>query len=67
MDTIEVNIHTLVRNEGSIALFGATRTDNGNEVIIAADHRPAHYLAMALEGGDHVVSEVEPWQIVGRA
>lgn len=63
----EVNIHTLVRDEGTIALFAATVVDTGAEITIAVDHRCAHYIAMALESGEHVLTEVEDWQIVGSA
>lgn len=61
---IEVVIHAFVRDEGSVVVFGATRTDNGREVCVAVDHGCAGPITRALDFENPVV-DIESWQLLG--
>ena len=61
---MEVLIHTFIRDEGTILVFGATRVDDGQDIYIAVDHRPGEAIVKLLDYEQPVV-EIEPWQIIG--
>lgn len=61
---IECTIFSFVRDEGTIVVFGATRSDNGQDIYIGVDHRPAEVLVSVLDFENPTV-EVEDWQILG--
>lgn len=45
--------------------YGYGKTESGQEIEIAGDHRPMRYLGEALAGaGQPIPVEVEDWQIV---
>ena len=60
---IEVTIHSLIRDEGSVVVFGACRADTGEDVHIGVDHRCAQNIIDMLESEDPTV-ECEVWQLV---
>jgi hypothetical protein len=59
-----MRIERVFRNEGTVVLLEAV-TDEGERMVIAADHRPAMAIAEALENKEEVRVEVEPWQVLG--
>lgn len=61
---MEALIHAFVRDEGSVVLLGATLVEDGREVTIAVDHRPAQDIVRALDYEEPLV-EIESWMIVG--
>lgn len=68
-----VGVTRLIRDEGSILLFGGYDFDNRREITFACDHRVAEALLGAIEDwvtngrldGDEPVALVEEWQVVG--
>ena len=60
---IEVTIHSVTSDEGSVVVFGACRSDNGEDVHVAVDHRMAQDIVDALAYED-VATEVEVYQIL---
>jgi hypothetical protein len=60
---IEVTIHSVIADEGSVIVFGACRSDNGENVRIGVDRRPAQAIIEALEHED-VTVDCEVWQLL---
>ena len=61
----ECVIYGFVRNEGSVVVFNGTLVEDGTDVYVAIDHRPAADIARALDYEDPLV-EIEDWQILGK-
>lgn len=61
-DMMVLTITKPFANHGSIIQFVGV-DDDGNEYVVAVDHRPAYAVIEALEFGEEVRATVEPWQI----
>ena len=65
--SVEVLLHRLVQDEGSVVIFEGTVSDEndpGQEVRVAIDHRFAQDLVFMIETGDTPLVDVEWWSIV---
>lgn len=52
----------LVEDHGSICRF-AGQLEDGQEVLVFVDHRPAQYCADWIEEHGEILVDVEPWQL----
>lgn len=61
-----VEVERVAADHGSVVTFEG-RDENGREVTIVADHRPAQLIVRALEDGtgDPVHVACEPYQLLG--
>jgi len=58
---MQVNVTEVVKDEGTIVIFGGTEVKDGRYVRFACDHGPAQDLMDALMEESPLV-EVESWQ-----
>jgi len=61
---VTIEVLALDRDAGSVVLFRGV-TETGRPVLFAAGHREAQQLVDALEAGELVRVDVEPWQVLG--
>ena len=45
--------------------YGEGETEDGRAVRFAGDHRSMQHLGEAINSGEEVEVEIEPWQVVG--
>lgn len=57
-----ITLHRLHADHGTIVQFEGTDED-GDTVIVSCDHRPAQDILNALQDGEEVVVDPEPWAV----
>jgi len=62
---MEIEVVSIVRNEGSVMVFRGTSLEDGRTVTFAVDHRPAQELMNGMLNDEEVIALVEPWQVLG--
>jgi hypothetical protein len=64
--TIRIYVQSLIRDEGTIVVFGGYDVDTDLPVMFAADHRPAQDIIDAIQKGEGpIFVTIESWQVIG--